>query len=117
MRVVRDTDPGRLLTRRAFLIGGLQVGLFGLLYSRLYTLQIAQGARYRTMADDNRISTRLILPQRGLILDRNGIVLARSEKSFRADLLPEQTPNLRDTLQKLYALLPFDETEQQRILK
>jgi penicillin-binding protein 2 len=117
MPIIRDTDPGRLLTRRAFLIGGLQLGFFGLLYSRLYSLQIGQGDRYRTMADDNRISTRLILPERGLILDRNGSVLARSDKNFRADIIPEQAPNVKETLEKLYAILPFEESEKQRILK
>ncbi len=117
MRIIRDTDPGRLLTRRAFLIGGLQIGLFGLLFARLYSLQIKQGERYRTMAEDNRISTRLVLPERGLILDRNGLVLARSEKNFRADLIPEQAPNIKETLERLYGLLRFDEAEQERIRK
>ncbi|MBI3418568.1 MAG: penicillin-binding protein 2 [Proteobacteria bacterium] len=117
MRVVRDTDLGRLLTRRALIVGGLQVGLFGLLFSRLYSLQIAQGGRFRTLADENRISTRLVLPERGRILDRNGTVLAMPEKNFRADLLPEQTPDIRATLQRLFSLLNFEPAEQQRILK
>lgn len=117
MARVRDTDPGRLLTRRAFLIGGIQVGLFGLLLARLYSLQITQGARFRTLADENRISTRLVLPERGRILDRNGVVVARSEKNFRADLIPDQTPDAQKSLQRLYSLLQFDATEQQRIAR
>ncbi len=116
-RRIRDTDPGRLLTRRAFLVGGAQAGLFGLLFWRLYDLQITQGARYRDMAEENRISTRLVLPIRGIIADRSGIVLARSEKNFHAALVPEQTPHVTDTLKRLYDLLEFDSSERRRIAR
>jgi penicillin-binding protein 2 len=117
MAVIRDTDPGRLLTRRAFIIGGLQASLFAILFGRLYSLQVTQGQQYQTLADENRISSRLVLPERGLILDRNGVVLARSEKNFRADLVPDQTPNIQATLKKVYGLLHFDQAEQARIRK
>lgn len=117
MAVVRDTDLGRLLTRRAFVVGAAQLGLFGLLTSRLYTLQVSQGERYRTLADQNRVSMRMIIPPRGLITDRNGVVLAHSQNIFRAELVPEQTRDVDDTLKALFSILRFEDWEKKRILR
>jgi penicillin-binding protein 2 len=115
MAVVKDTDRGRLLTRRAFVLGGIQAGLFAMLFGRLYDLQVRKGERFQTMAEENRISMRLIVPSRGIITDRNGIILAHSGQNFRVDLIPEQTPNVKATLKQLYALLPFEDWEKKRI--
>jgi penicillin-binding protein 2 len=117
MAKVHDTDQGRLLTRRAFLLGGAQAALFTVLAGRLYDLQILQGERYRTLAEENRISTRIILPDRGLILDRRGLILARNEVSFRAELVTDQIKDPRATLRQLYGLLPFEDWERRRIEK
>jgi penicillin-binding protein 2 len=117
MTLVRDTDRGRLLTRRAFLVGGAQVALFGVLGNRLYDLQIKEGERYVTLAEANRISMRVVLPPRGIITDRSGALLARSDKSFRAVLVPEQTADVQQTLRRLYELLPFEDWEKKRIEK
>lgn len=117
MAVIRDTDRGRLLTRRAFLIGTAQLGFFGLLFSRLYDLQIREGDKFQTMAEENRVNMRVILPPRGVITDRNGVVLGHSQKSFRAELIPEQTPHVEETLRRIYALMPFEDWERKRILR
>jgi penicillin-binding protein 2 len=115
MAIVRDTDRGRLLTRRAFLVGGGQAALFALLFNRLYELQVKDADRYQTLAEANRVSMRMVLPPRGIIVDRNGLILAKSEKSFRAELIPEQTPDVKKTLAQLYGLLPFEDWEKKRI--
>lgn len=117
MTIVRDTDRGRLLTRRAFMVGGLQASLFGVLFNRLYDLQIREGDRYITLAEENRVSMRVVLPPRGLITDRTGLILARSDKSFRALLVPEQTRDVAQTLRMLFELIPFEEWEKKRIQK
>lgn len=115
MSIIRDTDRGRLLTRRAFMVGGAQVGLFALLMGRLYDLQILKGEQYRTLAEENRISTRLVLPDRGLILDRNEGVLARNEVNFRAEFVPDQVANPKEALKKFYEILPLEDWEKKRI--
>ncbi len=115
MSIVRDTDRGRLLTRRAFLIGGMQASLFGVLFNRLYNLQVKEGDRYVTLAEENRVSMRVVLPPRGLITDRQGLILARSDKSFRAVLVPEQTRDVKQTLRTLYEMMPFEDWEKKRI--
>ncbi len=117
MTIVRDTDRGRLLTRRAFIIGGAQAGLFGVLFNRMYHLQVKEGDRYVTLAEENRVSMRVVLPPRGLIIDRQGVILARSDKSFRAVLVPEQTHDVNQTLRMLYEMMPFEDWEKKRIQK
>lgn len=117
MAIIRDTDRGRLLTRRAFVIGGTQIGLYALLLGRLYELQIKEGQKYQMMAEENRISMRVVIPPRGIILDRNGVTIAHSQKSFRADLAVDQTSDAKETLKQLYGLMPFEEWEKRRIEK
>ena len=99
-----DSERGRLFTRRAILIGGVQVGLFALLAARVYDLDIIEGAKYQTLAEENRVNLRLLAPRRGQILDRFGNPLALNQQNFRVVLLPEQvkTPDqLLDKPQRL----------------
>lgn len=117
MAKVKDTDQERLLTRRAFVLGAAQTGLFGVLGWRLYDLQIKQGERYRTLAEENRISTRVLLPHRGLIYDRRKVVMARNEQNFHAELALDQASDPRETLRKLYSFMPFEDFERARIEK
>src|SRR5580692_10598866 len=92
-----DSERGRLFTRRAVLVGAVQAGLFSILAGRLYYLEVIEGEKYRTLADENRINLRLIAPPRGQILDSKGTPLALNEQNYRIVLLPEQVDDL-DTL-------------------
>ena len=58
--------------------GAVVLGAFGLLALRFVYLQLVQHDYYRTKAEDNRISVVPLVPNRGLILDRNGVVLERN---------------------------------------
>lgn len=90
----RDKDKGKVLLNRALWIA---LGNFVLLMSligRLYYLQVYQGEKYKMLADENRISTRMLIPPRGSVYDRNGVVLATNEQNFQALIVAEQTPNL-----------------------
>ena len=62
----------QVFTRRAFMIGALQAGALGILGTRLAWLQISQGARYKTLADKNRINIKAVVPSRGQVVDRFG---------------------------------------------
>ena len=64
--------------------------LFGVLASRMYYLQIVEGHKYATLAENNRINLQLLAPSRGLILDRSGLKLSVNEQNFRLELVPEQ---------------------------
>ena len=70
----REVRRGAVFTRRALLVGGAQTLLLGGLAARLRQVQVEEGGRYTTMAEDNRVTARMIAPQRGRILDRFGTV-------------------------------------------
>ena len=72
-----------VFTRRALFVGGAQLLAFGTLMGRLYEMQVLDHRRYRRLARNNAISERLIAPERGLITDRNGIVLAGNRQQCR----------------------------------
>ncbi|HBK08593.1 MAG TPA: penicillin-binding protein 2 [Acetobacteraceae bacterium] len=111
----RDVERTGVFTRRALLMMGGQVAVLGTLGARLYQVQVEQGARYTTMADENRISARMIAPPRGRILDRFGLVVAGSTTNWRAVLIAEQANNVPATLDAFSALLPLSEYERARI--
>ncbi len=111
----REVQRGSVFTRRALLVGGAQTLLLGGLAARLRQVQVQEGSRYTTMAEDNRVSARMTAPQRGRILDRFGTVLAGSLINFRALLVTEQTVDVRRSLENFSAIVPLTESERARI--
>jgi penicillin-binding protein 2 len=111
----RDVERTGVFTRRALLLLGGQIAVLGTLGARLYQVQVREGARYTTLADENRISARMIAPPRGRILDRFGSVIAGSITNWRAVLVAEQADNVPATLDAFSALLPLSEYERTRI--
>ena len=67
-----------------------RAGRLRLLFARFFYLQVVQHEHYHTMAEDNRISIVPIAPNRGLILDRNGVVLARNYSAYTLEITPAQ---------------------------
>jgi penicillin-binding protein 2 len=112
----RETRRTGVFTRRALLLMGGQAALLGGLGVRLYQIQVAEAARYRTLSDENRISARLIAPPRGRILDRFGVVVAGNKMNWRAVLVAEQTGNIDATLDAFSQIVPLDEHERARIV-
>jgi len=104
-------------SRRAALLGGGQALLFSALVGRLYYLQITEADRYTMLAEDNRISLRLLPPPRGRIVDRHGVPIALNQPNYRAVLVSELTPDLGATLSSLENVLPISERERRRILR
>ncbi|MFN3462249.1 MAG: penicillin-binding protein 2, partial [Oceanibaculum sp.] len=117
MKKDRDQERQRVLTRRALMLGAAQVGLVGALAGRLYYLQVVQGDRYRVLADDNRISIRLLPPPRGEIVDRTGVPLAINEKNYRVVIVREQSGDVPTTLERLGRIIDLPEREVRRVLR
>ena len=82
-----------------------------LLLTRMVWLQWLQYDRFSFLADQNRIQTQAVAPPRGLILDRNGAVLAENRPDFSLALVPEQVPDLDQTLARLDTLVAFDKED------
>jgi penicillin-binding protein 2 len=71
-------------------LGGLQIGLVSLLGGRLYWLQSVEADKYKLLAEGNRLSTRPLVPSRGLIFDRTGQMLATNRNNFRLLMTAEK---------------------------
>jgi penicillin-binding protein 2 len=111
----RETHRTGVFTRRALLLMGAQAGVLSGLAARLYQVQIIDGERYRTLANDNRISERMTAPPRGRILDRFGSVLAGNKQNWRALLVAEQTNDARATLDRLSNIIELSDADRSRI--
>jgi len=116
-RSIRKEEERRrgIFTRRAAVLGAIQLGAFGFLASRLYRLQIEEGARYATLAEENRVSARLFAPPRGRILDRGGRVVAGNQLNWRALLVAEQTADARATVETFSRIVPLTDGDKARI--
>ncbi len=113
----RDNDKGKVLIGRTLVWVLIQFVLLLLIIARLYYLQVYQADQFSTMADENRISTRLLIPPRGVIVDRHQKVLAGNRQNFQAMIVAEQTPSAQETLDRLKKIMPLSEAEEERIMK
>lgn len=104
-----------IFTRRAALLGSVQIAALGFLGHRLYRLQIEEGRRYATLAEENRVSARLFAPPRGRILDRRGDVVAGNRLNWRALLVAEQSADVAATLETFSRIIPLQDHEKARI--
>ncbi|PCJ98556.1 MAG: penicillin-binding protein 2 [Zetaproteobacteria bacterium] len=113
-----DYDYGeKSFSRRAFFIGGVQFIGLGILGARLAWLQIAQGKRYKTLSDKNRINIRMLAPSRGQIVDRFGVPLAVNEKNYRVLIIPEKADDLKKSLYMLQELISVEDDDIRRVIK
>lgn len=112
---IRDYHAeARLFRNRAIVSFLFILVLIGLLIGNLYNLEIVQYQDYKTRSNDNRIKIVPIAPNRGLIYDRNGVLLAENRPIFNLEIIPEQVKDLDKTiaeLQKIVAITP-DRIEQ-----
>ena len=92
-------------TRRAIVVATIKSLFMFLLFGRLYKLQILESKKYRTLAEENRINIRLILPPRGRILDRENKSIAMNEQNYRLLMIPSETGDRYSTLDKISFLI------------
>ena len=104
---------------RLIILGGVVILIFSLLASRLWFLQITEGKKYTEFSQGNRVR---LIPEpalRGIIYDRNGIILAENRPAYQLQLIREDTPDLENTLEKVsHALnLSLEEMNKQIMAK
>ncbi len=113
----RDNDKGKVLIGRSLILGAGKFVLLLVIVARLYYLQVYQADKYKMLADENRISTRLLVPPRGIIYDRHMNELATNRQNFQASIVVEQTTNVQATLDAFKQIMPLSEAEEDRIKK
>jgi penicillin-binding protein 2 len=106
-----------LFRRRLSLAGALValalVGLFG----RFFYLQVVQHDHYQTLAETNRIAIVPIVPNRGVIRDRNGLVLAQSYSAYTLEIQPSRVKNLDETVDALAEIVDIQPRDRRRFKK
>jgi penicillin-binding protein 2 len=113
----KKTDNIKRFSRRAIVIGTLQMSALAILGGRLAWLQVAQGQRYKRLSDKNRINVKMLAPTRGEIVDRFGVPLAVNNRNFRVLVIPEQTDNLEHALRALQKIIDIKEKRIQKVLE
>lgn len=90
---------------------------FGILAFRFSYLQIKQYKHYQTLAENNRISLVPIVPNRGLILDKNGVVLAHNFFVYTLEITPSKVKNLEETIAEVSKLVEVSSLDRKRFNK
>ncbi len=104
-------NEAMVFARRIIFALMLVIVLFGVLIYRFYSLQITHYENYATMSDRNRIQVRPIAPNRGLVFDRSGELIAENRPSFALSIVRERVKNLEETIDRLSALIDIDEDD------
>jgi len=110
-------DPNtqrRVVQRRILLLGASLFVLLAVLLLRYHSLQIKQHEKFATLSDENRVHIRSVPPTRGLIFDRNGVILAENRPSYTLSVVRERTENIDELLQKIDEILQLEGSELER---
>ncbi len=113
----RDQDRTKSFTRRAIMLGGIQVVLFSALTGRMYYLQVVESEKYKLLSEDNRINLRLLPPPRGRIVDRHGLQMATNKQNYRVIVVAEKTSNVERTLERVGKIVELTDYEKRRIMR
>lgn len=119
MTELKNTERELYLFRvRLFVIGVLALVCFSILLGRYVWLQIIKHESYATKANENRISVVPIVPNRGLIMDRNGVILARNYSAYTLEITPSKiTKDLDSLIDELSTLVDIQPKHRKRLRK
>jgi len=96
---------------------GFVLFLMFLLLARFFYLQVWKQSHYQTLAENNRISLVPIVPNRGLIRDRNGVILAHNFSGYTLEITPNKVADLEVTLNQLAELVEIKARDRKRFKK
>jgi penicillin-binding protein 2 len=113
--VLKDPHLESLLTRhRIFAAAIMVLVLMLIVLARLYVLQVVEHDHYSTLSNSNRVQLKALPPARGLIFDRNGVVLADNLPAYRLEIIREKIEDLDQTLAELRELVEVSDLEIKR---
>lgn len=102
---------------RLAISAGFVLLLFLLLFGRFFYLQVTQREHYHTLAEANRISISPLVPNRGLIFDRNGEVLAHNYSAYTLEIVPSKTADLDALINELSTVVEIGARDRRRFKK
>jgi len=117
-QALRDQQRELTVFRNRLLLSGLLViGAFALLVGRFTWLQVVQREYYHTLAEANRISVVPVVPNRGIIRDRNGEVLAANYSAYTLEITPSKVPNVERAIDDLATIIDVSARDRRRFRK
>ena len=109
---LQDHEKDARLVRQRVIVGGVLVLLLiGALIARLYYLQVVQYEHHSTLSESNRVHVQPIPPNRGLIFDRTGKLIADNRPSFSLTVTRERAEDWRKTLDTVVEVLELSSEE------
>jgi penicillin-binding protein 2 len=106
-----------LFARRTFIIFIGVLVLILVLFNNIYSLQVNSFEKYQTRSNSNRIKLLPVAPNRGLIYDRNGVILADNKPVYSLAVIPEQTENLQENIDEISTLLNISDDRKESFFK
>lgn len=97
--------------------GAVVLLCFGILLARLFQLQVLRYDHYQTLAENNRISLVPIVPNRGLILDRNGVVLAHNFFAYTLEITPSKVDDVEKTIADISKIIEITPNDRKQFKK
>jgi penicillin-binding protein 2 len=117
-QALRDQQRELTVFRNRLMLAGLAIVVaFGILLGRFTWLQVVQREYYHTLAEANRISVVPVVPNRGLILDRNGAVLAANYSAYTLEITPSKVPNVERAIDELARVIDVSPRDRRRFKK
>src|SRR6185295_11557344 len=103
--------------RRLAIAGVLALAAFAGLFARFFYLQVVQHDHYQTLAETNRIAIVPIVPNRGVVTDRNGVVMAQSFSGYTLEIQPARVKDLDQTIDALAEVVEIQPRDRKRFKK
>lgn len=111
---LHDSEHRRIVDHRIWIVAGLMLLALVGLTARFGQLQILEHGTHAARAENNRVRLRAIAPNRGLILDRAGRVLAENRPAYRLVMVPERVEDIEGALDKVDALVGLSAVEREQ---
>lgn len=116
--IIRNqTAEANLFARRSFIAFCGVLLLLIVLFANVFTLQISAYEKYQTRSNSNRIKLLPVAPNRGLIYDRNGVLLADNKPVYSLEIIPEDVKDIKASVKEVSALLGISTERQEKFFK
>jgi len=112
-----NVAEANLFSRRALIAFAIVCGLLSVLLVNLYWIQVNMHEAYQTRANGNRIKVIPIAPNRGIIFDRNGVIVAENKAVYSLELVAEKITDIEQTVDLIASIIVITEDEKQRFFK
>lgn len=103
-----------LFHRRVIVAAAFSIALLTFVIIRLFYLQVVNHEHYTTLSRNNRVDILPIAPTRGLIYDRNGVIVAENQPTFSLEIVPERVEDMEVTLAAIRELISVTDNDLER---